>query len=74
MLLGLQVKELPMGRVRKKTGKGEGDSEENIVPDAWEEKVLRISDQQGQTLLDIHVTLRFKDFISDPTRAVPVAW
>lgn len=63
-----------MGRMRKKTGKGKGDSEESVVPDAWEENVLRISGQQGQTLSDIHVTLEFKDFISDPARAVPVAW
>lgn len=60
--------------MQKKTGKGERDSEESVVPDAWEEKVLRISSQQGQTLLDIHVTLRFKDFISDSAGAMPVAW
>lgn len=60
--------------MQKKTGKGERDSEESVVPDAWEEKVLRISSQQGQTLLDIYVTLGFKDFISDSAGVMPVAW
>lgn len=46
VLLGLQDKEEPMGRMKKKTGKGGADSEESVVPNAWEETVLRISGHQ----------------------------
>lgn len=49
--------------------------EESVVPDAWEERVFGISGHPGSiTFRHFRVMLGFKDFISDPARAVPVAW
>lgn len=72
VLLSGQDKEEPMGRVRRKAGRGRGDSGDSCCSRCTRSKSFKNQWSSGSNAFgieSIHVALGFKGVISDPSQS-----